>query len=460
MINLSEFQRYQQVRKLPNSVRALRAEVIFPPAAMAGGKDDPDCVQLLQGTYRYNRVPELVSVGLRWDFANHEMMKMERDHNVVMEILPESRRSLPTVMLDCRGIHDPDCGRYRGHVGRHLRIIKGVYTLEMRVLLRRALAFYQEHGGACNVVFVRKSGRHRSVSGATLFGAMLRRMAEDNWRYHGDSWRRMDCGGHCEMCNMTEESANSLIEMVENSFPKEQRSVPKPAASRASTPKPVLMKIQSKAKPQSVVKENPVKAEVSRLAGMVKGIMEERDKARSSRGRSRTPLRRATSRSTSSRTLELGSAPWREFDSRELRERKASSPETTRDASAGSVRGDTDFIGDVDPKCCAYSNLAKPLRCRANGPAPPPSRDRPSPSRTRRPSDAATEVAFSQLHTTKPAEGCSFSQILFPRHTHTHVCSRAPFILSSSFPAPSSFQLVSVTRKFPSKLPLINICRE
>ena len=27
---------------------------------MAGGKDEPDCVQLLQGTYRYNRVPELV----------------------------------------------------------------------------------------------------------------------------------------------------------------------------------------------------------------------------------------------------------------------------------------------------------------------------------------------------------------------------------------------------------------
>ena len=53
----------------------------------------------------------------------------------------------------------------------------------------------------------------------------------------------------------------------------------------------------------------------------------------------------------------------------------------------------------------------------------------PRPSRTRRPSDAATEVAFSQLHTTKPAEGCSFSQILFHRHTHTHVFSRAPFSL-------------------------------
>ena len=55
--------------------------------------------QLLQGSYTYNRVPELVcdtgtvvfSAGLRWDFANHEMMKMERDHNVVLEILPESR---------------------------------------------------------------------------------------------------------------------------------------------------------------------------------------------------------------------------------------------------------------------------------------------------------------------------------------------------------------------------------
>ena len=81
----------------------------------------------------------------------------------------------------------------------------------------------------------------------------------------------------------------------------------------------------------------------------------------------------------------------------------------------------------------------------------------PSTSRTRRPSDAATEVAFSQLHTTKPAAGCSFSQILFPRHTHTHVFSRAPFILSSSFPAPSSFQLVSVTRKFPSKLALTRL---
>ena len=32
MINLS---------KLPKSVRALKAEVIFPPAAMTGGKDDP-----------------------------------------------------------------------------------------------------------------------------------------------------------------------------------------------------------------------------------------------------------------------------------------------------------------------------------------------------------------------------------------------------------------------------------
>ena len=236
MINLSEFQRYQQVRKLPKSVRALRAEVIFPPAAWTVRSS---C------SYTY-------SVGLRWDFANHEIMKMERDHNVVMEILPESRRSLPTVMLDCRGIHDPDCGRYRGHVGRQLRIIKGVYTLETRVLLRRALAVYQEHGGACDVVFVCKSGRHRSVSGATLFGAMLCRMAEDNWHivhYHSDSWRRMDCGGHCEMCNMTEEIANSLIETVESSFPKEQRSVPKPAASRAaSTPKPVLVKIQSKAK--------------------------------------------------------------------------------------------------------------------------------------------------------------------------------------------------------------------
>ncbi|CAJ1364686.1 unnamed protein product, partial [Effrenium voratum] len=203
---------------------------------------------------RYNRVPELVcdtgtvvfSVGLRWDFANHEMMKMERDHDVVMEILPENRRSLPTVMLDCRGIHDPDCGRYRG---------------------------------------------------ATLFGAMLCRMAEDNWRivhYHSDSWRRMDCGGHCEMCNMTEANANNLIEMVESSFPKEQRNAPKPAAPRVSTPKPMLMKIQSKAKPQSVAKENPVKvpaveeknremeqlkAKVSRLAGMVKGLVEERDKA-------------------------------------------------------------------------------------------------------------------------------------------------------------------------------------
>ena len=247
MINLSEFQKYQQVRKLPKSVRALRAEVIFPPAAMAGGKDEPDCVQLLQGAYRYNRVPELVcdtgtvvfSVGLRWDFANHEMMKMERDHDVVMEILPENRRSLPTVTLDCRGIHDPDCGRYRGHVGRQLQIIKGVYTLEMRVLLRRALAFYQEHGGACNVVFVCKSGRHRSVSGATLFGAMLCRMAEDNCRivhYHSDSWRRMDCGGHCEMCNTTEANANNLIEMVESSFPKEQRNAPKPAAPRVSKP--------------------------------------------------------------------------------------------------------------------------------------------------------------------------------------------------------------------------------
>ena len=81
----------------------------------------------------------------------------------------------------------------------------------------------------------------------------------------------------------------------------------------------------------------------------------------------------------------------------------------------------------------------------------------PSPSCTGRPSDAATEVAFSQLHTTKPAEGCSFSQVLFPRHTNTHVFSRAPFILSSSFPAPSSFQLVSVARKFPSKLPLMTL---
>ncbi|CAJ1424930.1 unnamed protein product [Effrenium voratum] len=260
------------------------------------------------GTYRYNRVPELVcdtgtvvfSVGLRWDFANHEMMKMERDHDVVMEILPENRRSLPTVMLDCRGIHDPDCG-------------------------------------------------------ATLFGAMLCRMAEDNWRivhYHSDSWRRMDCGGHCEMCNMTEANANNLIEMVESSFPKEQRNAPKPAAPRVSTPKPMLMKIQSKAKPQSVAKENPVKvpaveeknqemeqlkAEVSRLAGMVKGLVEERDKAR---------------------TLELGSAPWREFDSRESRKRKASSPETARDDSARSARGDTDFIGDVDPDRCGPGDFS------------------------------------------------------------------------------------------------------
>ncbi|CAJ1436960.1 unnamed protein product [Effrenium voratum] len=256
----------------------------------------------------YNRVPELVcdtgtvvfSVGLRWDFANHEMMKMERDHDVVMEILPENRRSLPTVMLDCRGIHDPDCG-------------------------------------------------------ATLFGAMLCRMAEDNWRivhYHSDSWRRMDCGGHCEMCNMTEANANNLIEMVESSFPKEQRNAPKPAAPRVSTPKPMLMKIQSKAKPQSVAKENPVKvpaveeknqemeqlkAEVSRLAGMVKGLVEERDKAR---------------------TLELGSAPWREFDSRESRKRKASSPETARDDSARSARGDTDFIGDVDPDRCGPGDFS------------------------------------------------------------------------------------------------------
>ena len=257
------------------------------------------------------------SVGSRWDFSTHEMMKMERDQSVVMEILPENGRDLPTVMLDCRGTHDPDCGRYRGHIDRHLHIIRGVYTLEMRVLLRRAHAFYLEHGGACNVVFVCKSGRRQSVAGTTLFGAMLCRMGEGNWRivhYHSDSWRRMDCGGHCDMCNMSEENANSLIDMVESAFPKDQRSVPKPAASRAaSSPKPVLMKIQSKAKPQSVGKESTakasaagtkaeietkkvkdqemeqLKAEVSRLAGMVKGITEECDKARSSRGRSRTP---------------------------------------------------------------------------------------------------------------------------------------------------------------------------
>ena len=74
------------------------------------------------------------------------------------------------------------------------------------------------------MVFVCKSGRYQGVSGATLFGAILCTMAEDNWRivhYHSDSWRRMDCGGHYEMCNMTEENTKSLIEMVESSFPKE-----------------------------------------------------------------------------------------------------------------------------------------------------------------------------------------------------------------------------------------------
>ena len=72
MINLSEFQRYQQARKLPKSVRALRAEVIFPPAAMAGRKDDPDCVQRLHSRTWYVILAPWCSLGLRWDRRDDE----------------------------------------------------------------------------------------------------------------------------------------------------------------------------------------------------------------------------------------------------------------------------------------------------------------------------------------------------------------------------------------------------
>ena len=94
------------------------------------------------------------------------------------------------------------------------------------------------------------------------------------------------------------------------------------------------------------------------------------------------------------------------------------------------------------PKCCACHEILtlRNLRVAVTvGPAP-------RSFRTCRRTGVATVVAFSQLEKPKPAEGCSFSRFLFPRHTRTHVFSHAS-ILPISHLCASYLQLVSATRK-------------
>ena len=77
------------------------------------------------------------------------------------------------------------------------------------------------------------------------------------------------------------------------------------------------------------------------------------------------------------------------------------------------------------PKCCACHEIQtlRNLRVAVTvGPAP-------RPFRTRRRTGVATGVAFSQPEKPKPAEGCSFSPFLFPRHTRTHVFSHASILI-------------------------------
>ena len=129
----------------------------------------------------------------------------------------------PMISHDARYHFDPDSMKFRGHIGRHVGITRGL--LKHKNLLGNMEWLVEQIMQCPNLVVdvFCKSGRHRSVGEGTLLAIILEKLkipfvlvhSEAHERHRG--WSTMRCGSRCNDCGWFNDDAYD--EVVENSKP-------------------------------------------------------------------------------------------------------------------------------------------------------------------------------------------------------------------------------------------------